>query len=543
MSPHHFVRLPLALLLVCGAVALAACGNDDKARKGGAINIVGASFPDFLDPAQSVNVEGWQPLAQVYPGLLTFAHQSGAKGAEVRPALAEELPRISQGGLVYGLKLRRGLNFSDGRPVRASDFKASIERVVASQSQALALGYTNIAGAEEFAARKRPGIDGIVAEDSSGSITIRLVRPRGTFTYELALPPAGIVPRGTSPANQTTRPPPGAGRYVIRDVVVNRSFSLVKNPRFSPGLKGTSVDTGNVDRINFRVVASVPNATTQVARNQADFMLDNPETGRVAEIRRRYGDRYRQFSTPSVFYFFLNASAPPFDKLQVRQAANLAVDSRALERLYGGLLEPGHNIVPPDVPGHSNGDDPYPGPNVERARRLVREAGAEGAPVTVWGNAEEPTKAVVEYYADALNRIGLRARTRIVPAETYFQLVAQPSTRAQTGWSNWSQYPHPASYIDALLNPAAVGQTNFSNNASDQQLGRRIDLLTSQQLNSRTERQWAELDREIQQKAYWVPFGTRAQSTFFSERMDFENCRGDEWPLAGHDWARFCLKG
>src|SRR5918998_1672733 len=94
------------------------------------------------------------PLALLYPGLLTFAHESGAKGAEVRPALAEGLPSISQGGLVYRLKLRRGLNFSDGRPVRASDFKASIERVVASQSQALALGYTNIAGAEQFAARK-----------------------------------------------------------------------------------------------------------------------------------------------------------------------------------------------------------------------------------------------------------------------------------------------------------------------------------------------------------------------------------------------------
>ena len=61
-------------------------------------------------------------------------------------------------------------------------------------------------------------------------------------------------------------------------------------------------------------------------------------------------------------------------------------------------------------------------------------------------------------------------------------------------------------------------------------------------LTSQTEKEWAALDRDAQQHAYWGIYGTRKQSTFFSDRMDFRNCKGDDWPLATHDWGRFCLK-
>jgi hypothetical protein len=53
---------------------------------------------------------------------------------------------------------------------------------------------------------------------------------------------------------------------------------------------------------------------------------------------------------------------------------------------------------------------------------------------------------------------------------------------------------------------------------------------------------WAALDRYAQQQAYWGIYATRKQSTFFSDRMNFQNCKGDDWPLATHDWGRFCLK-
>lgn len=545
---HRFTSIRAAIAM-CLAIALGAgataCGSDSASsgKDGGTVKIATAAFP-VLDPALSYSVEDWQALTQVYPGLLVFRHESGPEGAKVAPGLAERLPAVSADGKTYRLRLRPNLRFSDGSPLRASDFKASIERIIASDSPGLSLGYPNIVGAEEYAETKRGGIRGIEVSDATGDITIRLVEPRGAFTYELAIPFAGVVPKRTLPQNQTKNPPPGAGRYVIDDVRLNRSFRLRRNTNFSIALERTAVDAGKVDGFDV-TVASVPNAATLVSQNRADFMVDNPPGDRVGEIQGRYEDRYRQFGTPSVFWFFMNTEAEPFDDLRVRQAVNHAIEPEALQRLQGGLLEPGHTILPRGVPGFEKSSDLYPFDR-EKARQLIRAAGAEGAEVTVWGTPEDPAKATVEYYADVLNQIGLKAKPKIISDETYIETIGKRAVKAQTGWASFQQdYPHPADFLDVLLNPGNVradGNSNFAYNASDRQLGTQIDALAGRQLTPATEKQWAAIDRAVQRKAYWAPYGTRRQSTFFSERMDFENCKGDDWPVASHDWAQFCLK-
>ena len=542
-----------ALVLVLASLTIAACGDDDggggggAGKTGGTIKIAHSSFPDFLDPALSYTVDGWQALLQAYPGLLVFPHESGPEGAEPVPGLAEDMPEVSEDGRTYRLRLRDNLRFSDGSPIRASDFKASIERILEADSQGAGLGYTSIEGAEEFLETKEGGISGIEVDDDTREITIRLTEQRGPFTYELAIPFAGVVPRDTPATNQTRNPPPGAGRYVIDNVRVNRSYELRKNPNFSPSLEGTAVDAGKADGFDVSVIRSVSNQVTQIVNNDLDFMIDNPPADRVGELRGQYeGERFRQFTTPSTFYFFMNSEVPPFDDLKVRQAVNYAIDPDAINRVQGGVIEEVNETLPEAVPGYRDWPDLYPH-DVNRARALIREAGAEGERVTVWGNPENPTQQTIEYYADVLNDIGLDAEVRIVPAETYFTTIGDRSSRVQTGWANWFQdYPHPANFIDVLVNPdrvVATGNNNYSYNADDEELARKINELAAEpELTDEVKDGWAEVDREIQEKAYWAVYGTRRQTTFMSERMDFENCAGDEYAVGTHDWAQFCLK-
>ena len=68
-------------------------------------------------------------MYNTYLPLLTYAHANGEAGTEVVPALAESLPKISEDGKTYTLTLRKGLKYSDGTPVKASDFTASVERM------------------------------------------------------------------------------------------------------------------------------------------------------------------------------------------------------------------------------------------------------------------------------------------------------------------------------------------------------------------------------------------------------------------------------
>lgn len=541
-----------AVLVVTAALVLAACGSSSNSSKssgaggkaGGTATVAMIAFPDYLDPALAYTNDAWEVLTQTYPGLLGFQHKLGGEGSKVLPSLATALPQISPDGKTYNFTLRKNLRFSDGKPLKASDFKWSISRILLADSQGVGLGFTNIVGGDELLKTKKGELKGIEINDATGKIAIHLVQPRGPFTYELATPFAGVVPKGTPPKNQTKNPPPGAGRYMLENVKVKRSFSMVKNPNFSPGLRGTNVDIGKIDRFNVRIISSTSNAVTAVQQNKADFMYDNPPADRTAELKAKYSNRFFQYPTTSTFYFFMNSEAPPFDKLQVRQAVNYAIDPDAINRIQGGVLAPTNTILPEGIPGHQKWPNLYPH-NLNKAKALVKQAGATGQAVTVWGDPEDPTKPTVEYYADVLNKIGLKAKVKIVPSETYFAAIGDRKLKAQTGWANWSQdYPHPADFIDVLLNPSkvvATGNNNYSYNAADKGYAARIAAVSKKPINAESIKEWAALDREAQKKAYWAVYGTRKQTDFYSEKMD-PKCRGGYWPAATSDLAQLCLK-
>ena len=92
----------------------------------------------------------------------------------------------------------------------ASDFTHALERVFLLNSSG-SFFYEDIVGAEKFLKTKKGGIPGVETDDKTGTVTIHLNNPRGTFDNELALPFVAPVPGEdarpkTSPP--TRRPPP-----------------------------------------------------------------------------------------------------------------------------------------------------------------------------------------------------------------------------------------------------------------------------------------------------------------------------------------------
>ena len=136
-------KLPAALLSLGlrgdRRSASPSCGSGSGGKEGGTLTGTYASFPDYLDPALSYTAEGWTAMYDTYIPLLTYAHANGAAGSKVVPGLAESLPKISNGGKTYTLTLRKGLKYSDGTPVKASDFTSTVERMFKLNSPRLAL--------------------------------------------------------------------------------------------------------------------------------------------------------------------------------------------------------------------------------------------------------------------------------------------------------------------------------------------------------------------------------------------------------------------
>src|SRR3954451_13181014 len=171
----------IVILVACAA--LSGCGSSsEESEGGGTLTGTYSAFPESLDPGLSCTLEGATALQNVYIPLLTYAHANGAAGTKLIPGLAKDLPKIDQGGRRYTLFLRPGLQYSDGTPVKASDFRFVVERLFRINSVGSTF-FTGIVGAERFAKSKKGGIPGIVADDRSGRIVIHLNEPSGVFEY------------------------------------------------------------------------------------------------------------------------------------------------------------------------------------------------------------------------------------------------------------------------------------------------------------------------------------------------------------------------
>ncbi len=556
---RRLTALALALLLVIG---VAACGDDDNgggsgdsgstqqegtpaAKTGGEATANLTSFPDFLDPALSYTQEGWQTLWTVYTPLLSYKHEEGAGGSELIPGLAEAMPEVSEDGTTYTLRLREGLKYSDGQPVKASDFEHTMQRVLNLESGGTGF-YQNIVGAEDYieGGKARADIEGIDADDQTREITIKLNEPDGSFPYTLAMDFAGVVPGDTPFENQTKDPPPGVGPYKLENVRQNRGYTLAKNENWTE-IEG--IPAAKLDSIKVEVKKNQQRQTQDVIQNRVDYVLDPPPADQLRQVKAQYKDRYEEFVTNSTYYYFMNTREKPFDDKRVRQAVNFAIDKRALARLFGGLLEPGCNFLPPGMQGYKKIEDcpygdPTAAPQVDKARQLIKEAGVEGDSVDVYGNDEDPSRPVTEYLSDVLNQIGLKAKPRIVEGSVYFTTIGNQKTKAQAGFANWFQdFPHPRNFT-FLVDPESIQETNNQNysNIEDPEIRKTLAEANKKPIEEAAE-QYAAVDRRVVEEAYVAPYGHRKLANFVSERVDFENCTVTH-PVYQLDFTQLCLR-
>lgn len=504
------------------------------------LRVAFGSLPDYLDPQLSYTGEGWTAMYDTYIPLLTYRHANGQVGSEIVPGLAESMPRITNGGRTYTLFLRRGLKYSDGTPVKASDFEYAVRRMFKLGSGGSPF-YTVIVGAEEFLRTKRGGISGIVTDNRTGKIVIHLLEPTSTFTDLLALMFVAPVPSGTPMRELSFEPPPATGPYAITSAEVGRGWSYSRNPAWAGnGPLMPQIPDGHVDRIEVRVIHSGEAEVRAVLAEKIDWMQNSPPAAWFEELRRRFaGTQLRVEPILSTYYFWMNTTKPPFDDLRIREAANYAVNPKALARIYGGQLTPSHQILPPGMPGFRR-FNLYPH-DMAKARRLVAAADPADRKITVWTDTESPNAEAGEYFAAQLRKIGFQVRLKVLGAGFYFSEIGKRSrANLDAGWSNWfADYAHPDDWFRPLLLGSSIFRRSNGNFAQIDvpALNSRIEKLNERPLGPARERTYAALDRSYMKLAPWVPYGTRVLSTFVAKHVALDEIVWN--PLFGADLASF----
>ena len=561
MRTKRVRSVAVAAVVAAGlALVVSACGGGG----GGGNNTTappaaGKTFPvlkavmgttDYFDPGLSYRLESWQVFQDVYLGLVYKAHVSCQTDncAKIEPGLATTIGTVTNGGKDYKFTLRKGIKYSNGEPVKASDFKATIIRDFKLNSPGIGF-FSNIVGVD--ACEGNPGkcseISGIVVNDAAGTVEIKLKTPESDFEYVLSIPFTAVVPAST-PQKDTENPPPAAsGPYYFASYSPSKSFVLKRNPNWKKN-EIPGIPNGNPDQIVATMTDDQARSAQLVASGQYMYDENILPTDQLAHYKSKYSSQIKFFTTPSTYYFFMNTRLAPFNNLQARQAVNYGIDRQQLVNLRGGLGVPTWNFLPPSYPQYKKiTPTPYPY-NLTKAKQLVQQSGTKGQKVTVYTISDVAVDlSTGEYLQGQLNKIGYNATLKPLAGANYFTVVGNQATKAQIGFTDWFEdYPYPSDWFNILQNGEHITQIHNNNygNVNIKSVNKQIDTLDalppSQALSASTNAAWAKIDHDLMvNNASTVPYLNGILTSFFSTKM---NVACDIFDDNNDDLAQFCLK-
>jgi peptide/nickel transport system substrate-binding protein len=526
---------PLGMLALVAALAVlaAGCGGSKSSSGTSASSNSGKTYPllrvvwdapDYMDPALYYTVAAYQLTNYVWTGLVGYKHENGPAGATLVPYLAKSMPTVSADGRNFKFTLRDGLKYSNGTAVKASDFRYTIERDFKMDSPGVGF-FTDIKGVSGdngFAATKKGHISGIIPDDSAGTIEIQLDQPRGDFLYILATEFAHLVPTGTPASDQSTKPIPATGPYMIQSYTPSRSFTLVRNPNFNNQIP--TMPSGNPDKVVGKIITDPVAAYQQVVSGKSDYDFQPIPNDRLPEAQSKFKDQLRIYTNANTYYYAINNAIPPFNNIQARKAAQMAIDPNAIiSGIYGGLGRPTQNFLPPGYPQYKKID--AWSFDLAKAKQLVQQSGTAGATVDVYGPNEDPSKSTTEYLANQLTKIGYKTKLHLLSHQVYFQTIGNQATGAEAMFTDWYQdYPHPLDWFDVLLNGQRITKTHNNNvgNVKVASVDKEIDALKkitaiTPAINAR----WEKVDRDLMVTyATSIPYMNKSSTDFFGPKID-----------------------
>lgn len=494
-------------------------------HRGGTLRVRNTREFDAIDTAVAYDTASWPLLRMTNDGLVAFNQASGLQGTQLVANLAISLPNPTDGGRTYTFRLRPNIRFSSGRPVRASDVRATFERAFRIGKLPVPY-YDGIVGAASC--KKTPrSCDlsrGIVASDGSRTITFHLAQPDPEFLHKLALPFAYVLPAGT-PTRQARTPLPATGPYVIARYQPKRLLRLSRNPHFREWSKAAQPD-GYPDDILFEIGGTPDDAIDDVTRGKADLFTTShsqtpPSKERLAAIKTRYASQVHTNPQAATIAIFLNTRLAPFDRVDARRALNYAADRRTAVEATGGpdAAQPTCQVLPPSFPGYR----PYcpysagtttPGtwsaPDLAKARALVAASGTRGMKLTFWSLSD--LGAIGPYAVNLLRSLGYRVSMKVLSGEDYFVTAFNSRMKAQIGTFIWiSDYPAASGFFTPLFTCASFlpASPNNRNAAAfcEPRIDRQIANATAEQVANpdAARRVWERIDSQIVDEAPLVP--------------------------------------
>jgi len=506
---HRLTRAALAI------PALAALSLIPLAASAKTLAYCSEGSPENFTPALNTTGTSFDAARPVFDKLTQF--QRGA--TQVEPGLAESWT-LSPDGKTLTFKLRRGVKFHAGvngfKPMRdfnADDVLFSFERQWKADHP-----YAKVSGGkyDYFNDMDMPRLLEAIEKVDDYTLRMTLKEPNSPMLANLAMDFAAIHSAEYADflarqnrKEQFDQAPVGTGPFSF---VMYQKDAVIR-------FKAHDAYWGGKAKIDDLVFAITPDPTARYAKLKAGEcqVMIGPNPADLDAMSKDPDINLMSQAGLNIGYLSMNALKPPFDKVEVRQAINMAIDRDSiLKEVYQGAGQKAKNPLPPTIWSYDENTQDYPY-DPAKAKEMLAAAGVTSLETDLWWMpVQRPynpnAKRMAEMMQADLAKVGINAK--LVSFEWGEYRKRMNAGEHQLGLLGWTGDNGDPDNFLFLLACKEDGTPNAQNNAKWCNKDFNDKLAQGAKLSEKADREkiYMEMQAIFKKEAPWV---TIAHSTVF----------------------------
>ena len=424
----------------------------DQPVTGGTVVVTYATDLASLDPPTALSTMDWGTVALVlYNGLYVYDTSNN-----LVPDLADGMPQVSADRSVYTIKLKKGVQFHNGREFKAADVKYSIERNAMPETKSWAASepMSFIVGGKDVLDGKAKTADGIKVVDDY-TVQFTLTKQFAYFPHSLTQTTNLIVPREEVEKWGKDYPfhPVGTGPFKMTEWVPKQKVTFVRNPNyFKKGLP-------YLDGISYQLGADAAVSLLRYQKNEVDELADGIPSADIPTMAT--GAQYSKYfvDAPSFLMYFIgfNLETAPFNNPKVRQAIGMAINRNKVIQLSSGTGVATSSLFHPSFQCRDKAmKDPFPY-DPAAAKKLLADAGfADGITAKAWFR---PSRAWISRVPESIQQdlAAIGVKIELLQLEAAVGTASLDKGEIPIFATTWgATYPDPVSMISPVFLSSAV---------------------------------------------------------------------------------------
>lgn len=437
--------------------------------------------PHSLDPAIAETSTDIAILHSLNRGLLYFDEEQN-----VVPALAEDMPEVSDDGLTYTFTLREA-NYSNGEPIVAEDLVFAWKRLIDPRTAATyGAIISDVDGGAEILelpedasdADIQAAVDALaVSAPDDKTFVVKLDHPTGYFTQLATLWGTAPYPQSwVETANFTEAENyVSSGPFKMKSWTHQAEIVIEPNPEYygtAPTLTEIRYHIGGDPASAQLAFEAGEYDMVKAPPDQVPTIKENPELAPLVKTLPTTVFDYWGFDTSSETTYKGQPHEPgPTANVHFRRALAMAIDKETLlATAYGGQGQVAGSPMPPGVPGHQ-ADIGLPF-DVDAAKAELDTALGELG----YGSVDEVPTLSFGFNTDAghdvpaafmqdqwLTNLGVKSELKGVTFDQF--VVERPQLVYDIARNAWGMdYPHPDNILRVLFHSESGNNDEGYNN-------------------------------------------------------------------------------